>query len=319
MIWSNTLEHIFTCGILYILAEYSYGGIMNHSSIIKGHGKYLPTALGMLIASGFLPSAAASSQTVNDNAGQNDSPTPAYSNLQALFTRTSALWSNPHWQNFKMLWRKLDSLSPADRDQSHSSYYTESVNKLRNQLTISFQELREISEETGIDSVELSLLETLTFARLDYLSYGSQLLLTRMMPPPVSEQTDSLLPQIEARIDTVTKLRKCGLINREEMTTAFDNMVSCIDTYCVLRMISRGMPYSSPAWYSLWPEEVSEIQTAFDSIRTASLAEIEKNGETYEGQYQDTYDAFIRIENDLQNTIAGLPALNDLLLDLELF
>lgn len=292
---------------------------MNHSSIRKGHGKYLPTALGMLIASGFLPSFNAYSQTVNDDdTGQNDSTTPVHSNLQTLFTRTSALWSNPQWQNFKMLWRKIDSLSPGDRDYSSSSY-AESMNKLRNHVNIAFQELREISEEAGIDSVELSLLETLTFARLDYLSYGSQLLLTRMMPPPVSEQTDSLLPQIEARIDTVTKLRRCGLINREEMTTAFDNMISCIDTYCVLTMISRGMIYSSPAWYSRWPEEVSEIQTAFDSIRTASLAEIEKSGETYEGQYQETYNAFMRMEHDLQHTITRLPALNDLLLDLELF
>ncbi len=292
---------------------------MNYSSIRKGHGKYLPTALGMLIASGFLPSFDAYSQTVNDDdTGQNDSTTPVHSNLQTLFTRTSALWSNPQWQNFKMLWRKIDSISPGDRDYSSSSY-AERMNKLRNQVNIAFQELREVSEEAGIDSVELSLLETLTFARIDYLSYGSQLLLTRMIPPPVSEQTDSLLPQIEARIDTVTKLRKCGLINREEMTTAFDNMISCIDTYCVLTMISRGMIYSSPAWYSRWPEEVSEIQTAFDSIRTASLAEIEKNGETYEGQYQETYNAFMRMEHDLQHTITRLPALNDLLLDLELF
>lgn len=292
---------------------------MNHSSIRKGHGKYLPAALGMLVASGFLPSFTASSQTVNDDdTGQNDSTTPVHSDLQTLFTRTSALWSNPQWQNFKMLWRKLDSLSPGDRDYSHSSY-AEGVNKLRNQLNTAFQELREISEEAGIDSVELALLETLTYARLDYLSYGSQLLLTRMMPPPVSEQTDSLLPQIEARIDTVTKLRECGLISREEMTTAFENMISCIDTYCVLEMISRGMFYTSPAWYSRWPEEVSEIQTAFDSIRTASLAEIEKNGEAYEGQYQTALEALDSLEDAMHLTISGLPALNDLLLDLELF
>lgn len=292
---------------------------MDHSSIIQGRGKYLPTALGMLIASGFLPSFTAFSQTVNDNdTGQNDSTTPVHSNLQTLFTRTSALYSNPQWQNFKMLWRKLDSLSPGDRENLPSSY-AEGVNKLRNQLNVSFQELREISEEAGIDSVELSLLETLTYARLDYLSYGSQLLLTRMMPPPVSDQTDSLLPQIEARIDIVMNLRESGSISGEEMTTAFDNMISSIDTYCVLKMISRGIFYSSPAWYSRWPEEVSEIQAAFDSIRTASLAEIEKSGESYEGQYQEAYDAFLRIENDLKNTFASLPALNDLLLDLELF
>jgi hypothetical protein len=292
---------------------------MNHPSIRKGHGKYLPTALGMLIASGFIPSFTASSQTVNDdNTGQNDPTTPVRSDLRTLFSRTSALWSNPQWQNFKILWRKLDSFSPIDGVYSHGSS-AEEANKLRNRFSTTFQELREVSEEAGIDSVELALLEKLTYARLDFLSYGSRLLLTRMMPPPVSEQTDSLLPQIEARIDTVIKLRECGLIGEEEMTIAFENMVSCVDTYCVLEVISRGMLYSSPAWSFRWPEEVSEIQTAFDSIRTASLNRIEKDGEVYEGQYQETYDAFMRIENDLHHTIVGLPALSDLLLDLELF
>ncbi|MCK4671047.1 MAG: hypothetical protein KAT47_00800 [Candidatus Aegiribacteria sp.] len=292
---------------------------MNHSSIIKGHGKYLPTALGMLIASGFLPSFTVSSQTVNDDdTGQNNSTTTAYSDLRTLFTRTSVLYSNPQWQAFKMLWRKLDSFSPDNRDYSHSSY-AEGVNKLRNQLNIAFQELREVSEEAGIDSVELALLETLTFTRLDYLSYGSQLLLTRMMPPPVSEQTDSLLPQIEARIDTVTKLRECGLIGKEEMTIAFENMISCIDTYCVLDIFNRRIIYSSPAWSFQWPEEVSEIQTAFDSIRTASLAEIEKNGEAYEGEYLTTLEVLDDLEYTMHLTISALPALNDLLLDLELF
>ncbi|MCK4504398.1 MAG: hypothetical protein KAW14_02175 [Candidatus Aegiribacteria sp.] len=292
---------------------------MNHSSIRKRHGKYLPTALGMLIASGFLPSFTVSSQTVNDDdTGQNDSTKTVYSDLRTLFARTSVLYSNPQWQAFKMLWRKLDSFSSIDGVYSHGSS-AEEANKFRSRFNIAFEELREVSEETGIDSVELALLEELSYARLDYLSYGSQLLLTRMMPPPVSEQTDSLLPQIEARIDTVIKLRECGLIGKEEMTIAFENMVSCIDTYCVLEVISRGIFYSSPVWSFRWPEEVSEIQTAFDSIRTASLNRIENDGEIYEGQYQETYDAFIRIENDLHHTITRLPALNDLLLDLELF
>jgi hypothetical protein len=292
---------------------------MNHSSIRKRHGKYLPTALGMLIASGFLPSFTVSSQTVNDDdTGQNDSTKTVYSDLRTLFTRTSALWSNPQWQAFKMLWRKLDSFSPIDGVYSHGSF-AEEANKLRSRFSTAFQELREVSEEAGIDSVELALLETLTFARLDYLSYGSQLLLTRMVPPPVSEQTDSLLPQIEARIDTVIKLRESGLISKEEMTTAFENMISCIDTYCVLEVISRGVFYSSPAWSVRWPEEVSEIQTSFDNIRTASLNRIENDGEIYEGQYQTTLEAFDSLEDAMHLTIAGLPALNDLLLDLELF
>ena len=293
---------------------------MNHSSIKKGHGRYLPTALGMLIASGFLPSVAASSQTPNDNGSrQNDLTTPAFSDLRSLFTRASVLRSNPQWQTFKMLWKKLDSIPPSRRPGLSSESFAEQMNKIRSQLTIAIQELREISEELGIDSVELALLETLSFARLDYLSYGSQLMLTRMMPPPVSEQTDDMLLQIEARIDTVIKLRESGLINSEEMTTAFENMISCIDTYCVLRMISRGTFYSSPVWSYRWPEEVSEIRTVFDSLRTSSLAAIELNGEAFEDQYLTTLEAFNDLDYALHLTISRLPSLNDLLLDLELF
>ena len=137
--------------------------------------------------------------------------------------------------------------------------------------------------------------------------------------PPVSEQTDNLLPQIEARIDTVIKLRESGLISSEDMVRAFGNMTSSIDTYCVLEVLNRSLMYTSPAWLTRWPEDVPEIQMAFDSIRTASLIRIEQNGETYEGQYQETSDAFKRIENALDRTIPRLPALHDLLLDLELF
>ena len=235
------------------------GSNMSHSSLRTGHRKYVPTALGMLIASGFLPSFNASSQILDDNGTRQDhSPVPAFSDLRSLFTITSVLRSNPQWQTFKMLWKKLDSMPDSKSANLSSESFAEQTNKLRSQLTTAVQELREISEEIGIDSVELALLETVSFARLDYLSYGSQLMLTRMMPPPVSEQTDELLPQIETRIDTVIKLRESGLIDNEEMTIAFENLISCIDTYCVLRIISRGTFYSSPAWSFRWPEEVNE-------------------------------------------------------------
>jgi len=293
---------------------------MRHSINRKRQGKYLSSAFGITIMAGFLPAYAASAQFVHDDEDiRNNSITPGNSGSQSLFTRTSMLWSNPQWQAFKMLWRKLDNVTPTDTGYVPDFLNAEEAGRFRNKLIVAFRELREVSEEIGIDSVELALLETLTFDRFDFLSYESRLLLTRMMMPPVSELTDDMLPQIEARIDTVIKLRESGLITGEEMDRAFGNMTSCIDTYCVLEVLNRSLIYTSPAWSFLWPEEVPVIKMAFDSIRTASLVRIEKDGEIYEGQYQETCDAFEIMEDALHRTILRLPALNDLLLDLELF
>ena len=293
---------------------------MKHSTNRIKRVKYLPSALGIVIATGFLPVGDASAQVAHDDENsRNNSVTPVNSGSQTLFTRTSILWSNPQWQAFKMLWRKLDSATSIDTDFVPDHIHAESVGRFRNKLDVAFRELREVSEEIGIDSVELALLENLTFSRFDFLYYESSLILTRMAMPPVSEQTDNLLPQIEARIDTVIKLRESGLISSEDMVRAFGNMTSSIDTYCVLEVLNRSLMYTSPAWLTRWPEDVPEIQMAFDSIRTASLIRIKQDGETYEGQYQETSDAFKRIENALDRTIPRLPALHDLLLDLELF
>lgn len=282
--------------------------------------KCLPSTLGIVIAAGFLSEYDASEQVDHNNENsRNNSITHVNSGSQSLFTRTSILWSNPQWQAFKMLWRKLDNVNSIDTDSVPHLIHTEDVSQFRNELDVAFRELREVSEEIGIDSVELALLENLTFNRFDYLYYGSNLTLTRLALPPVSEQTDNLLPQIEARIDTVIKLRESGLIASEEMVEAFENMTSCIDAYCVLEVLNRSLIYPSSAWLARWPEDVPEIQIAFDSIRTASLIRIEQDGEAYEGQYQETSDAFKLIETALHRTIPKLSALNDLLLDLELF
>lgn len=293
---------------------------MKHPINMKRQGKYLSSALGIAIMSGFLPADDSSSQVVQDGKeSRNNSIIPVNSGSQSLFTRTSILWSNPQWQSFKILWRKLDTVTPTDTGYAPDFLNAEETGRFRNKLDVAFRELREVSEEIGIDSVELALLETLTFDRFDHLTYGSRLLLTRMMMPPVSELTDDMLPQIEARIDTVIKLRESGLITGEEMVRAFGNMTSSIDTYCVLEVLERSLIYTSPAWSFSWPEDVPEIEMAFDSIRTASLNRIEQDGEVYEGQYQETYEAFEIIEISLHRTILRLPALNDLLLDLELF
>ncbi len=292
---------------------------------MKNKGRFqngmVPSGLGILIAAGLLPvDAARASDRENAQTGTVDGIDPDVNISRSIFTRTSVLWSNPQWQEFKRLWRKLDSIGPADGDYSLGNLYFEEYGKLRVELANSYVELMSISEEIGIDSIDIRLLHRLASDRLDMLSYGTRMPFTRMMPPPVSDQTNLLIPQIEARIDTVAILREEGLLSSGEMITAFGNLRSSIDSYILLETISSRTNYSGVLWTVRWPLEADRIQPHLDSIKTALLdnlpdAESEESEELYSVMLEDLES----MEEYLTNAQDRLPALHDLLMDLELF
>ena len=291
---------------------------------MKNKGKLqnglIPPALGILFAAGLLPvETASASDQLSRKTGTVDDNGSGVSLSRNLFTRTSVLWSNPQWQEFKRLWKKLDSIGPDDGDYNSSSLEYEEIDKIRIELDNSQAELMRISDEIGIDSLDIRLLHRLATDRLTMLSYGSVMPLTRMMPPPVSDQTDYLVPQIEARIDTVAYLRKEGLISSEEMVTAFSNLRSSIDAYFLLETINYGTRYTGVLWSVRWPLEADLIQPHFDSIRTAVLDSLQDSGAENEERYNEILVELESMEKSLSNARDRLPALHDLLLDLELF
>lgn len=283
--------------------------------------RHLPSALGMAFLAGLFHSGAGTAEENGTDAGNAlGAPEVSRPGSGSIFSRTSALWSNSQWQAFKRIWRKLDSISPANGDYSTLGTDTDKMNLLRVELNKAVSELRGIASEAGIDSVELALLERLAYDRMDFLTYGEMLLLTRMMPPPVSDQTDDMLPRIEAGIDVLTHLRESGMISRDEMATAFENLSSMIDTYCVLEVINGSMMYSVPSvWTMRWPTELDEIRAAMDSVRTVTLEELDRCGEAYEGQLLETIEILDNLDIRFQETVSRLPALHDLLMDLELY
>lgn len=291
---------------------------------MKNNGRFqnavIPPALGILFAAGLLPvETASASDQLSRKTGTADDGYPEVSLSRNLFTRTSILWSNPQWQEFKRLWKKLDSIGPADGDYSYSSLDYEEYEKIRIELDNSQVELLMISEEIGIDSVDIRLLHSLAFNRLDMLSYGSIMPFTRMMPPPISDQTNYLLSQIEARIDTVARLREEGLISSGEMITAFGNLRSSIDAYFLLETINYGTRYTGALWSIEWPLEADRILPYFDSTKTAILDNLRDLGVENGEQYAQLLEEFENIEQSLNSVQDRLPALHDLLLDLELF
>lgn len=291
---------------------------------MKSNGKFqnglIPPALSILFAAGLLPVNGVSASDQSSN--QNDSVDGFSSNSilsRSLFTRTSALWSNPQWQEFKRIWKKLNDIEPVDGDYSSSRLDQEKIEKIRIELDNNYTELMRISGEIGIDSLDIRLLHRLASDRLMLLSYGSVLSLTRMMPPPVSDQADYLIPQIEARIDTVTRLRNEGLISSEEMITAFSNLRSSIDTYFLLETISNGIGYSGVLWPVRWPLEADMIPPYLDSIKIAVLDSLQNSGIENEERYDELLEELESMEKSVLYAWDRLPALHDLLIDLELF
>ncbi|MCK5115461.1 MAG: hypothetical protein KAR44_02605 [Candidatus Aegiribacteria sp.] len=291
---------------------------------MKNKGKFqnglIPPALSIVFAAGLLPldTASASDQSSNQtdsvDRGSADSISPS------LFTRTSLLWSNPQWQEFKRLWRKLDSIGPVDGDYSLGNGNYEEYEKIRMELDNSYIELMRISEEIGIDSIDVRLLHRLASDRLDILSYGSRMPFTRMMPSPVSNQTDHLITQIENRIDTVVSLREEGLLSSGEMIAAFSNLRSSINSYFLLETISNSTYYSGVLWTVTWPLEADRIQPHLDSIRTSLMDNLtDTEAEDSEELYSVMLDDLESMEQSLSRARDRMPALHDLLMDLELF
>lgn len=280
----------------------------------------IPPALGILFAAGLLPvdTVSASDQT-DVQTGTNDERGSDVSLSRNLFTRTSVLWSSPQWQEFKRIWKKLRSIAPTDGDYSSNQLDYERINKIRIELDNSYAELMRISEEIGIDSLDIRLLYRLASDRLLLLSYGSTMPLTRMIPPPVSDQADYLISHIETRIDTVARLREEGLISSEEMVTAFSNLRSSLDTYFLLETINYETRYTGALWSVEWPLEADLIQPHFDSVKTAILDSFRDSAEENEERYDELVEEFESMEESISEVQNRLPALHDLLLDLELF
>ncbi|MCD4776014.1 MAG: hypothetical protein K8S15_08200 [Candidatus Aegiribacteria sp.] len=282
--------------------------------------RLITPTLSILFAAGLLPLNAASASDQNSNrSGAVDNPGSSVDLSRSLLARTSALWSNPQWQEFKRIWKKLNNMEQADVNHSSSDLDYETIDKIRTELDNSYVELMGIAEEIGIDSLDIGLLHKLATDRLTFLSYGSMFSLTRMMPPPVSEQTDYLVSQIEARLDTVIRLREEGLISSGEMITAFSNLRSSIDTYFLLETVSERVGYAGVLWSVRWPLEADLIPPYLDSIKTAVLDSLENSGVNNEEERCVLLEDLEDMERSISRTRDRLPALHDLLLDLELF
>ena len=245
----------------------------------------------------------------------------AESSLVSAISRTSALWSNPHWLVIKDIWRSLDAVDPGNDGYGGQLIEWDSANALREKLYRSMEGLLADAPELRLDTIEIHVLRNLCENRIDLLSWGSSMPMTRMMPPPISGQVDDVVYRIESRIDLLLDLRERGLIEGPEMTEAFTLLVDEVDLYAALQTVSSDIGYSgySELWGYWWPEDIDSIAVSIDSLRQQTLASIESAGESYDGQLLEITESFDAVTVNLRSVRSRFPALNELLMDLELF
>lgn len=240
------------------------------------------------------------------------------SRVRGLSGRSSALWSCSEWLAFRNVWREMGSLSLSVDGHTERLLDPEKAGDLRIALNEALEGLRGVSRELGISQLELTLLERLARDRLDLLSYGMLLPMTRMMPPPVSDQTGSIISLIEARAGAVARLRGEGLLSVREMMAAFDSLRSSAELYFMLEAINSETRYSGVLWYASWPMDTERIPQFLDSIRVSMVEELSSSEDPDEELIRTVIEEFDAIESVISKTRQSLPALGELLLALEL-
>jgi|GEM_PF-1979152 len=237
-----------------------------------------------------------------------------------ILSRSSMLWVSTSWQQLKMLWRKLDAIDPGS--EGYGVFHQaepDSSNLWRMEAQMTLEALRLEGPALGIDSLELEAVFRLVEHRIQLLCWGSMIPMTRMMPPPVDSQINDILIVIEQRIDAIRELRGQNVLGSSEMRQAFAALTGSLEDYAMLGVVSQSTGYSGALYLATWPVEADRMIAAVDSARTENLERITLSGETYEGERQDVIDSFDQLLSDLRAMQSRLPALTELIRDLELF
>jgi len=247
-------------------------------------------------------------------------PPGARSGTQSLLGRTALLWTSDSWQQLKAFWRRLDALEPGPGGYGAArSAASDSLPLWRIEAHAILEDVRTEAPALGIDSLELDMLLGLVERRMELLTWGSGIPMTRMMPPPVQDQLDDLAVRLEERIDALRALRDRGVLDGEEIRLAFDSLAADAASWVLLTAVRNGTGTTGVLYFQAWPLEADRILSTADSLTGEALRRIRQEGEAWEGQLEETAADLEALREGLRSTLDRLPALLDLLRDLELF
>ncbi len=226
-----------------------------------------------------------------------------------LLRRTIVLSRLETWGRFRDLWAGITRF---EADTTGAWGDQEARDSLTTELYRLQPELVEEAAGAGIDTSAVSLLVQLTFDRIDAVTAAGDLLMTRMMPPPVWGQLESLAEDVEARLDSLARLRASGSVPVESLRTTVRSLVETVDVYCVLAGVAGESGYR----FITWPLDVDSVGLLIDSLASESAALRESHPQRGEGYPPPDEDVYGRMREAYDEAVAGLPELNALLLDL---
>lgn len=295
------------------------------------HGLFITTllaALGMAGCGGHTQARPAAEKPVT---GTGQAVEVAGSGASERSEQMAELAKTKQWADFKAFWLKLDRVRPTKEGEEafvgeyYGSLTYEVAQGLREELGAMVGGLRKPGMKKLIGDLEIDLLEAVCNKRINYLEYGLQSMMTRMMPPPMTTEKEDMIRDLERHIDVLVELRESGSISTYEYETALAIVEEDIKMYSVLDTMSESfMGYWTPPIYPILKEraESSTSVSAAEKIIAAFESDYEafqeKSVAAQQGsadkelakQYENAKEAIDELE-------LVLPFLAELVADLE--
>ena len=211
------------------------------------HGLFLTTLLAALGMAG-CGSAKPDVREPGDEPVTDTEPTlvPMPPEDPGLSDQMAGLAKTQQWIDFKELWTRLDRVRPTkEGDESFiGEYYGaltfEAAQGLRQELDMLIDALRSPGLKKHIGDLELDLLQTVCHKRINYLEYGMQSMMTRMVQPPMVIDREESIRDLERHIDVLLELKEAGKITGEEFETALAIVEDDVKSFAVLETLAES-------------------------------------------------------------------------------
>lgn len=238
------------------------------------------------------------------------------------------------WTKFKTFWKKLDNISPKEKNISGNNdtgkifgEYSNSIDQaeissLNAEMNETLKNLEMISNENLISKKEITLLNNICRERFQYMTWGLSSMVTRMAPSYFSVNRDESIKDLERKIDILLMLKKNNIINEKEFTQALENIQKDIEIFAVLDSIdSGGSYYYSSYKYGRTADISRPIESYINDFEKTYLEyqELMKSQNTKEtlADKESMEQRYRTIKKDIEETKAIFPLLRELIADLE--
>jgi len=293
------------------------------------HGLFLTTLLAALGLAGCGGTPRAT-ETAHDRATTEPTLVPMPADDPSKSPEMVELAKTKQWADFKALWKKLDHVRPTkEGDEAFMGEYVGSLTyevaqEMREELDQLIDALRSPSMKKHIGDMEIDLLQTITHKRINYLEYGLQSMMTRMVQPPMMMDKEDSIRDLEKHIDVLVELREAGKISGLEFEEALAIVEDDVKAWAVLDTLSESYMgyYSLPVHTIVEGREGSGISV---SVAESLIAAFERDYDDFQskavqaqqGTDKELAKQYEKAKEAVDELKLVLPFLSELVEDLE--